>query len=324
MQEQHLHHLRKVTEEFKAELERCSADPAEECVHHVRTGTRRVQAMLETVLRETAKPSPDLQHATKAWLKDLKKIRRAAGTVRDLDVHRGLLKDLVERKQQPNGHPETSDLITAPTQALPLSPLEQQADTLDTWLKDNRHEEAARFQKQISKRTRKVIDRESAFEAAAHAMPADTARRQPKPTAVVALEAFARLSHEMPQLDETNLHDFRKGAKNARYIAESGASDATATAVAKALKRLQDDIGDWHDWLVLSEEARTAVPDAEELIEILNNKTAHLYTAALKTSARLRGRLMGELQALQPAPRRKPVRRAASAAKPAQTRRRAS
>ncbi len=100
MQEQHLHHLRKVTEEFKAELERCSDDPAEECVHHVRTGTRRVQAMLETVLRETTKPSADLQQATKAWLKDLKKIRRAAGTVRDLDVHRGLLKDLVERKLQ--------------------------------------------------------------------------------------------------------------------------------------------------------------------------------------------------------------------------------
>ena len=38
------------------------------------------------------------------------------------------------------------------------------------------------------------------------------------------------------------------------------------STVAKALKRIQDAIGEWHDWLCLAEEAKTALgQDAPEL-----------------------------------------------------------
>ncbi len=67
------------------------------------------------------------------------------------------------------------------------------------------------------------------------------------------------LADAMPLLDAENLHDFRKATKKARYVAESGARERNSSSVAKALKRIQDAIGDWHDWLCLAEEAKTAL-----------------------------------------------------------------
>jgi CHAD domain-containing protein len=60
-------------------------------VHRVRTGSRRLQAMLEATLREGGDSVKPLKEPVKAWLRRLKQARRAAGAVRDLDVHRKLL-----------------------------------------------------------------------------------------------------------------------------------------------------------------------------------------------------------------------------------------
>src|ERR1700749_5021489 len=99
-------HLRQLTAKLKENLELCAKDATVDAVHDVRTGTRRVEAMLDTILRDTppvvrksgppavqnvgeelADPLPD---AAGRWLRLLKKIRRAAAPVRDLDVHREL------------------------------------------------------------------------------------------------------------------------------------------------------------------------------------------------------------------------------------------
>jgi CHAD domain-containing protein len=120
----------------------------------------------------------------------------------------------------------------------------------------------------------------------------------------------------MQHLDAGNLHDFRKGAKKARYVAELAAQgDSQAQQVSASLKKLQDEIGDWHDWLVLAEEARTALGDeAEELIGLLDTEREKHFVGAMKTAAKLRGRLMGEwlavsgLAAGRSARRRSPLR----------------
>ena len=100
----------------------------------------------------------------------------------------------------------------------------------------------------------------------------------------------------MQVLDAGNLHDFRKGAKKARYVAELAAQgDEQAKQVGETLKKLQDEIGDWHDWLVLAEEAHRALGDkAMELIALLEEERERHFVAAMKTAAKLRGRLMGE------------------------------
>jgi CHAD domain-containing protein len=108
----------------------------------------------------------------------------------------------------------------------------------------------------------------------------------------------------MQQLYVDNLHDFRKGAKKARYMAETG-GDEYAGSVGKALKKLQDEIGDWHDWLVLAEEAHRALGDqGAELIARIEHKREQHYSSAMKTAERMRGRLMGEWRASAPRPRR--------------------
>jgi CHAD domain-containing protein len=108
----------------------------------------------------------------------------------------------------------------------------------------------------------------------------------------------------MQVLDAGNLHDFRKGAKKARYVAELAAQgDEQAQQVGETLKKLQDEIGDWHDWLVLAEEAHAALGDgAAELAALVEGERERHFVAAMKMAAKLRGRLMGEWLAVSGRP----------------------
>ena len=68
--------------------------------------------------------------------------------------------------------------------------------------------------------------------------------------------------------------------------------------VAKALKRIQDAIGEWHDWLCLGEEAEAALgQDAPELTAALQGEIERHLAAALKTTQSMRGRFLGEWMA---------------------------
>jgi CHAD domain-containing protein len=276
-----LEHLRQLTATLRGNLEKCATNPDVDPVHDLRTGTRRVQAMVEAMQRDRADGS--LDEAASRWLKTLRKMRRAAAPARDLDVHRKLLAKLVEREKPQEGQEDGS-------------PVRQQAEHLDAWLRHGREHHAAALKKKAAKQLA-TFDEEAAAFASAFTHAGRT-RRRTRRAVLVALESFARLVHEMQQLDAENLHDFRKGTKKARYIAESAADDPQAQAVGKALKKLQDDIGDWHDWYVLAEEARTALGDeGKELIERLDCERELHFAAAMKSVARLHGKLMGEWQA---------------------------
>src|ERR1700688_3980420 len=110
-------HLTALADAFNAAMAQCVEDADTDAVHRVRTGSRRLQAMLEAMLRENATFA--LDHPARPWLRQLKQIRRAAGPVRDLDVHRKLLENLVGK--------------AAPGSL--ANPLQKQAEMLDDWLK---------------------------------------------------------------------------------------------------------------------------------------------------------------------------------------------
>jgi CHAD domain-containing protein len=300
-------HLRQLTATLRGNLEKCTADPDVDPVHDLRTGTRRVQAMVEALLRE--RNDEAFRQAADHWLKLLKKLRRAAAPVRDLDVHRKLLRKLVKYGGDHTGAGGTAktstgvvtepapDVTEAPATALPVTVVEQQADHLDTWLHHARQHQAAGLKKKAAKWLAK-FDEEAAVPETTISGPHKN-RRRPRSAAEVALEAFARLAHEIPHLTAENLHDFRKGAKKARYIAESAQNNPHAQTVAKALKKLQDDIGDWHDWLVLAEEAHTVLgPQGKELMDLIGNERDRHFVMAMKTVQRLRGKLLGEYLAI--------------------------
>ena len=149
-------------------------------------------------------------------------------------MHRKLLENLVGK--------------TAP--GSDADPLQKQAEMLDEWLKSERKHLARGMQKQIKKRQHGLAERQTAVLHAIGSVPPDSARTA-RSADTVALEDFVRAADAMPLLDAENLHDFRKATKKARYVAESAAEKGPYSSVAKALKRVQDAIGEWHDWLCL-------------------------------------------------------------------------
>ena len=307
--------VRKLASALRENLAKCADDPDVDPVHDTRTGTRRLQATLENVVRELPEgvEGEPVRTACVAMMRLLKRIRQAAGPVRDLDVHRKLLEKRMKRAMRPEKDasktepiPDQPDILETPEAGLRVTSVEQQADDLDLWLKHRRGEVADELQSEAGGLVEKFDRRLADLEIALSGRPKRRVRK--KAPGVVALESFARLATEMQLLDATNLHDFRKGAKKARYVAELAAQgDEEAGKVGAALKKLQDEIGDWHDWLVLADEAHAALGgSATELIGLLEAEREKHFVAAMKTAARLRGRLMGEWQAVS----RRPVQRA--------------
>lgn len=325
-----LENVRRLARTLRENLVQCADVPEVDPVHDTRTGTRRLQATLEDLVRglPVGDASEPVRGAASATMRLLKKIRHEAGPVRDLDVHRKLLEKLTKRALDPDAilkNEETgpkqdemaladAEVLESPEAGLRRTGVGQQADDLDAWLKHRRSELAADLRGQASEMVEKLDKRLEELESALRVKRARGSRK--KPPGVVALDSFARLASEMQLLDAGNLHDFRKGAKKARYVAELAAQgDEQAKQVGATLKKLQDEIGDWHDWLVLLDEAHAALSgDAVELFALLDSERERHFVAAMKTAAKLRGRLMGEWLAVS----ERPVVRTANA-----TRRRA-
>lgn len=310
-----LEHLREVAAAMRATLDACHKhddDPKVEAVHHMRTGTRRVEATLETLAREAGARGLGkvAEEARQRWLRQLKKVRRASGTVRDLDVHRELLADNFLPAGDTAPDQVAPRLAAAATGSVEITPLMQQARSLDTWLKDRRTEAAQSLCSTLDDHADRLLDAERQFMAAV-AKRRSVSHRAHRPAARLALEDYLRLMDAMPLLDTENLHDFRKGAKKARYVAESDDNDPAAEAMAKAIKRVQDAIGEWHDWDVVSEEAGEALRDDGRALQAqLDARTQRAYQRALRMTASMGRRFVGEWQASRP--RRVRVRRVSS------------
>jgi CHAD domain-containing protein len=250
--------------------------------------------MLEAMLRDNATFAAD--HPARPWLRQLKQIRRAAGPVRDLDVHRKLLESLVGK----TGTGSDADPLAKSAET-------KQAEMLDDWLKSERKHLARGMQKQIRKRQHGLAQRQTAVLNAIGSVPIESVRTGRSADAV-ALEDFVRATDAMPLLEAENLHDFRKAIKKARYVAESATEKGPYSSVAKALKRVQDAIGEWHDWLCLSEEAGTALgKNAPDLSAHLEREVNRHFAAAMKTTQTMRARLSGEWMALSKPPAKRPV-----------------
>jgi CHAD domain-containing protein len=312
--EDRLAHLRPIADAINAAVAQCVQDADPEAVHRARTGSRRLQATLEGMLRETGAGGNALRQPARAWLRQLKRVRQAAGPVRDLDVHRKLLENWIDKrapKQDATNVDGGGPAATSDTDSQ-ASLLRSQAETLDAWLKGKRKRLAHGMQKQIRKRQQALTERQSEFFAVVDRVHGGGSKA-PRPADAVALEDFMRASDAMPLLHAENLHDFRKATKKARYVAESGGAERNSSSVAKALKRIQDAIGAWHDWLCLAEEATAALgQDAPELTASFEHEVERQFAVAMKTTQNMRGRLEGEWlaaggsKALSQAPAKRP------------------
>jgi CHAD domain-containing protein len=229
--------LRETTKSLEAAILVCLAKPDKKDVHRLRTSTRRIEAQLELLAILPDLP-PHKKEAGKAR-RLLRKLRRAAGKVRDLDVQRDLIGDEAAGR---NGG------------SRPTTELRKEAAALRRTLKHKRDEEAGRLQHLLGKHR---TDYPVVFKKLLDALgPAESITLTEATLTSLIRDWYARHTPGSASAvqDPAQLHDIRKRAKLARYLAESAPQSATtARRLAAHFEDLQQAGGKWHDWLLLHE-----------------------------------------------------------------------
>jgi CHAD domain-containing protein len=90
---------------------------------------------------------------------------------------------------------------------------------------------------------------------------------------------------------EALLHQYRILSKRARYAAEFAVPSAGAEQFIARVKRIQDALGDWHDWLTLTRTASESLGEVREspLVAELHNVTGAKFRRAVAVLSQLCG-----------------------------------
>jgi CHAD domain-containing protein len=243
-----LNTLREQATALEASILECLAKPTKRPVHKLRTYTRRIQAQLE--LLSTLPELPAHDKPKQKLLRILKKFRRAAGDVRDLDVQQDLIADATPKKRGPQTSGDVRKEARQLSQELKRK-REKHAEALVQLLK----QEKADLPLACKQLFDTLGDADSVTMTEADL------------TSLVRTWYSQRSPAAPPALDDTeHLHEIRKNAKLARYLAESAPTAATrARRLAAQFEDLQEAGGQWHDWLLLSEVARTELGNSAQL-----------------------------------------------------------
>jgi CHAD domain-containing protein len=235
------------------ELTKLAKNLAPESVHKFRTNSRRVEALLGEV-------APQLNRNQKKLLKQLSRLRKKAGRVRDLDVEVASLRSL----KTPDGNGHKSQFLETLVEEL-VRREEKLAKALDRATADEVRKRLKRAAGEI------VIPRNA------------------EPL-TLALSKLARLGGDHVPLTEKTLHQYRIIGKRARYIAELAGDDQEAKRVIEQLKRMQDVIGDWHDWLKLTQRAEALFGGVRDsaLVAMLRNVTQAKFRQSVDAVAETR------------------------------------
>ncbi len=235
--------LRENTAALEAAILVCLDNADKPAVHRLRTTTRRIEAQLELFAMLPHLP-PHKDEAHKA-LRLLKKLRRAAGQVRDLDVQRDLIDTEITGKNR-------------------SAELQKESNSLSRTLKHKRDEESAHLQQLLKKHR---ADYPHAFEKLLDALaPAESLTLTESHLTTLIHEWYSQHTPSSTPQDHAHLHDIRKRAKLARYLAESAPKSATAARrLAAHFEAIQQAGGKWHDWLLLHQLSTAKLGHAAKL-----------------------------------------------------------
>ena len=238
-------HGKSIFRKTEKELLRLASGHGAEAVHGFRTTTRRLQTLLEQLVSEG-------DRKYKRLLKTLNRIRKAAGKVRDIDVQLEALRSL-KTPQEPRRKTQ-----------LMQSLIELRA--------------------QHEKRLRKLLKKQDVRDIRKRLKRAESAlkfelNRDPL---TVAKQMLTSVSIPRGSVDEEALHRYRLVVKRARYAAEFAPKSAEATQFLAGLKRLQDALGSWHDWMTLTHTAMERLGDISQssLVAVLRNVTQGKFRQA--------------------------------------------
>ena len=259
-------------------LKQAADKPQPETVHQFRTTARRVEALLEALA-----PQPDRNQ--RKLLKRLSRLRRRAGKVRDADVQIALLRGL--KTGRDSHRKERLVQVLADLRARREKKLVAELDK--------------RTVREVRRRLQKAAEKLSLFQEPL-SMAGELDRARPFDPVATALREFARVARAQGALREENLHAYRLETKHVRYVAEMAGEDPTARQIVAGLKRMQDAIGEWHDWLELTQRAQKALDPTPELplMSALHNVTRAKFREALSVCTGVRKELLEIGRALPP------------------------
>jgi CHAD domain-containing protein len=227
--------LRKSIRKVRNFLKTPPKNPTPDQIHEVRTGTRRLEAALDTLHIKK-------KRATKKSLqRELERIRERCGKLRDMDV--------------PTAH------------AMSVTPEESERECLVhllEYLGANRYWHArklrkttkkygAALRKDLAKLAKKVDKLSARKEGNGRGLVTDWQN-------VSALKELAAELQSPARLDKNNLHPYRLKVKELRYAMQLS-EEAQHDELVARLGRVKDAIGQWHDW--------------EELVEIATEIIGH-------------------------------------------------
>ena len=237
---------RLVFQKLERDLDRLAAQPEAKKVHRFRTGVRRLQTLLEDLCSARDRNQ-------KRLLKLLTRIRKKAGKVRDLDVQLAALGSL-KFPQEPRRKTQL------------MQQLIELRGQREKKLSEALSGEAVREIHKRLKRARKDFHPE--------------VNRDPLSVARHILEPI-RKADGMPT--EELVHQYRLLAKRARYTAEFASKSPQSAQLIAQIERVQDALGDWHDWLTLTQTAAKRLGDVHEssLVAALHNVTGAKFRNAV-------------------------------------------
>jgi CHAD domain-containing protein len=253
-------------EKAERALLKLSSEQDAESVHGFRTASRRLQILIEELL-------PNRDRNQKKLLKMLNRIRSRAGKVRDLDVQLAALRSL-KVPQQPRRKTQLMHGL--------IELREKHEKKLRKLLSKNAIREIRKRLKRASKQTRPengrdalTVARSILGEALRPAGPANAGLNKSGPENTG--------SDNAAPINEDLLHRYRIVVKRARYAAEFAPKSAASAQLITELKRLQDAVGNWHDWLTLTQSAAKRLGDVNQssLVAALHNVTAGKFRHAV-------------------------------------------
>jgi CHAD domain-containing protein len=253
--------------ELITSLVACRARPDRKAVHSLRTTVRRVEALLLAVQSDHPRAAT-LQHSVKKVLLPLKRIRRAAGLVRDVDVQRGLLETIAQCQQ----HTKTEE---------EQKKLKADCGELDRHLR-RRRKQLAKELASTAKEFEPTLE-ETLESAGSQLNPLDEI-----PFLTTARKLAAQSSMDLKEIKRGSLHRYRKQIKAARYLAEMDNPSVPAKRLAQRLKKMLDSIGRWHDWMLLGQEAKSAFGKHSILAKAVRAERNHTRTLAVRSVENLR------------------------------------
>lgn len=265
---------RAVFEKLEDDLVKLRSKPRAESVHRFRTGTRRLQILLNEL-------SPKLRRNEKRLLKLLGRIRKRAGKVRDLDVQLAALRSL----------------------KIPREP--RRKTQMMNHLIELRGQQEKKLRKEVDKKTvNEILTRLRRASKDFHP------EASPEPL-MVATQMLKGIDPNQP-ITEDLLHQYRILSKRARYAAEfAGKSEAVEKFIV-GIKHLQDVLGDWHDWFTLTRSATAHLGEMKDspLVAELHNVTGVKFRQAVAALTQMQDASLGKPNAAAaPAPARQMIQK---------------